>query len=316
MNKTRHLWQAVLVAIMLMAPQYAQARKWGDINNDGKVNISDVTTLISYLLAGECPFDDYNYVDLDQNSKMGIGDVTYLIEMLLTTYSGDDRITFTVNGVRFTMCRVEGGTFMMGSTLPRTYGKSTTPVHPVTLSTYYIGQTMVTWELWNAVMGDDRDITNKEKFPAKGMPRSRYETFCLYLGNMTGAEFHLPTEAQWEFAARGGNLSHGYLYAGSDNFDDVAGYYGVEGYDVGQYQPNELGLYDMSGNGYEMVRDYAYNYWDIATEEPLVDPCYTVINGFQMFRSGGSDQATVYFRDDIYDWGLYIGFRLVMVANE
>ena len=315
MDKTRHLWQAALVAIMLLAPQYAQARKIGDITNDGKVNISDVTTLISYVLAGECPFDDFNYVDLDQNREIGIGDVTFLIQMLLTNYSGADRITYTVNGVDFTMCRVEGGTFMMGSTIPTTGGQHTTPVHPVTLSTYYIGQTMVTWELWKAVTGDTRDITGKEKFPARGMTISKYEGFCQTLSNMTGAEFHVATEAQWEFAARGGNQSHGYLYAGSDNFDDVAGYYGEEGYDVGQYQPNELGLYDMSGNGYEMVRDYVYSYE--ASEEPLVDPCFnTVYSSFQMFRSGGSDRATVYFRDYIFSYGLYIGVRIVMVADE
>ena len=160
-----------------------------------------------------------------------------------------------------------------------------------------------------------------EKRPCRGAYYRLYETFCDKLSYLTGTKFRVATEAEWEFAARGGNLSHGYLYAGSDNYEDVAGYYDRDGYDVGMYQPNELGLYDMTGNGYEMVMDYAYLYSEVATEEPLVNPCFIYYEGSsgRMYRSGAGDSGTVYYRYSVplsLDAGALIGVRIVMVVDE
>ena len=137
--------------------------------------------------------------------------------------------TFTVNGVSFTMKLVEGGTFMMGSE----ENDNEKPVHEVTLSAYYMGETEVTQALWMAVMGSEptdnyggwkegERMGKGDNIPAYKMSWNDCQEFCEKLNKLTGKNFRLPTEAEWEFAARGGNKSHGYRYAGSNNFNEVA----------------------------------------------------------------------------------------------
>jgi formylglycine-generating enzyme required for sulfatase activity len=181
--------------------------------------------------------------------------------------------TETVNGVSFTMIYVEGGEFMMGSPgrkgiLGGLFNKSENnekPAHRVTLDGYHLGQTQVTQALWRAVMGaTDLHDTGYDEYP-KDVSWDDAQTFLQKLNQLTGRKYRLPTEAQWEFAARGGIQSRGYKYAGSNNLNEVAWHFRVYPEDifgpdfschpVATKMANELGLYDMSGNIWEWCED-------------------------------------------------------------
>ena len=169
---------------------------------------------------------------------------------------------FNVHGVAFKMVRVAGGTFQMGATSEQ--GSDAfdweKPVHSVTLSDYYIGQTEVTQELGEAVMGSNPSyFTGDNRRPVEKVSWDDCQEFIEKLNRLTGKNFRLPTEAEWEYAARGGNKSRGYKYSGSNNPDAVAWYDKNSGYEthpVAQKQSNELGLYDMSGNVWEWCQDW------------------------------------------------------------
>ena len=174
--------------------------------------------------------------------------------------------TFTVNGVSFNMIRVDGGTFTMGATSEQggdAYDDEK-PVHQVTLSSYYIGETEVTQELWEAVMGSNPSYYDKgAKHPVVEVSWNDCQEFIRKLNTKTGRQFRLPTEAEWEYAARGGNKSLGYKYSGSNNLSEVAWYIDNSGstpHDVKTKQANELGLYDMSGNVWEWCQDWHDEY--------------------------------------------------------
>ena len=155
------------------------------------------------------------------------------------------------------MVYVEGGTFTMGATTEQGSDASSDeyPAHQVTLSSYYIGKYEVTQALWQAVMGKNPSrFTGDSRRPVEQVSWDECQEFIGKLNRLTGRKFRLPTEAEWEFAARGGNKSRGYKYAGSDNLNSVAWYSENSGgttHPVGQKAPNELGLYDMSGNVFE-----------------------------------------------------------------
>ena len=170
--------------------------------------------------------------------------------------------TFTVNAVQFKMVRVEGGTFQMGATSEQgsdAYDNEY-PVHSVTLSDYYIGQTQVTQELWEAVMGGNPSyFTGDNQCPVERVSWNDCQEFIKKLNRLTGKNFRLPTEAEWEYAARGGNKSKGYKYSGSNDADAVAWYRGKT-HPVATKQANELGLYDMSGNVLEWCQDWYGDY--------------------------------------------------------
>lgn len=190
--------------------------------------------------------------------------------------AGADTV-FTINGVSFKMIRVEGGTFMMGSNdeedLP-----SSKPVHEVTLSTYYIGETEVTQELYRAVMGSCPSSFTEKNMPAACLTYEAAFAMTEKLKDLTGFNFSLPTEAQWEYAARGGNRSHGYIYSGSDNLIKVANCHkwvgGTKIEDgnperVSQRMANELGIYDMTGN----VLEICYGWWELQyPSKPQINP--------------------------------------------
>ena len=190
--------------------------------------------------------------------------------------------TFNVNGVEFKMIKVEGGTFSMGATSEQgsdAYDDEK-PVHSVTLSDYYIGETEVTQELWEAVMGSNPSefkgnnlsfFTGNNQRPVESVSWNDCQEFIKKLNQLTGKEFRLPTEAEWEYAARGGKYSRGYKYSGSNNADEVAWYdsnSGSKTHPVKTKKDNELGLYDMSGNVWEWCNDWYGDYQSYSQTNP------------------------------------------------
>lgn len=192
------------------------------------------------------------------------------------TRFGNNRI-FTVKDITFTMVYVDGGTFTMGATREQWSDAESdeNPSHSVTLSSYYIGETEVTQALWQAVMGslpsDISSYYSSYPYDLKGSQRpvcyvswEDCQRFISRLNSLTGQHFHLPTEAQWEYAARGGSKSWGYKYSGSNDVGNVA-WYTENTNDNGSHNvktksPNELGLYDMSGNLWEWCQDWYGSY--------------------------------------------------------
>ena len=185
-----------------------------------------------------------------------------------------DEKTYTVNGVSFTMIAVKGGAFTMGATAEQGSGVSDNekPAHQVTLSDYYIGQTEVTEALWRAVMGSNpSDNQMGDNYPVENVSWDDCQTFISKLNALTGETFRLPTEAEWEFAARGGTMSRGYKYSGSNTLGDVAWYNTNSAWGkrpVGTKAANELGLYDMSGNVWEWCQDWFDSYSSAAQTNP------------------------------------------------
>lgn len=187
--------------------------------------------------------------------------------------------SITVNGVTFNMIWVEGGKFKMGS---NDGDDDEMPIHDVTLDGYWIAETEVTQGLWEAVMGRDEGWSDGcgkgSNYPAYLVSYNEAVDFCEKLNALTDNKynFRLPTEAEWEYAARGGNKSRGYKYSGSDNLGSVAWYGGNSGstnHAVKDKAPNELGLYDMSGNVWEWCSDwYGSSYYSNSPDKNPTGP--------------------------------------------
>ena len=217
---------------------------------------------------------------------------------------------FSVKGVQFKMQFVQGGTFTMGALPHDTLADDDEVRHRVLVNNFYIGETEVTQELWEAVM-----LKNRSKHRGNGQWPVEYVTydmckdFIRRLNALTGEHFRLPTEAEWEYAARGGKKSKGYLYAGSNRIEEVA-YKNMEEripMPVAQFKPNELGLYDMSGNVWEWCEDW---YRKTPTSKPS--------SNFHVIRGGGYDCSPRYCRSTnryFYDQRRrrdLVGFRLAL----
>lgn len=170
------------------------------------------------------------------------------------------------------MVYVSGGTFTMGGTSEQgsdAYDDEK-PTHSVTLSSYYICKYEVTQALWRAVMGNNPSNFKGDNLPVECVSWDDCQTFINRLNSYTGRNFRLPTEAEWEFAARGGNYSRHYKYSGSNYISDVAWYDGNSNrtHPVGTKQANELGLYDMSGNVWEWCSDWYGSYSSYSQNDP------------------------------------------------
>ncbi len=244
----------------------AQPRNY-DVNLDGEVNIADINAVIHAILGGI----EGSSHDVNRDGEVNIGDINTLVDRILGDEHQDEHLVFNVGNASFKMIRVDGGTFMMGNNSGKSNEK---PVHEVTLSPYYIGETEVTQALWRAAGCINRSYYKNSKLPVHDVMWLECQEFIRRLNVLTGYRFSLPTEAEWEFAARGGNESKGYPYAGSDDIGPVAWYHdnsNVDGtwmHEVATKQPNELGLYDMSGNAMEWCLDRYYAYSGGAQVDP------------------------------------------------
>ncbi len=226
--------------------------------------------------------------------------------------------TIMVKGVSFKMIRVEGGTFWMGSDEEDAYDNEK-PVHQVTLDTFSIGETEVTQELWQAVMGSNPSYFKAPRCPVEMVSWENCQTFIRKLNSLTGRSFRLPTEAEWEYAARGGNKSKGYKYSGSNDIDDVAWYYHGSTHDVATMSANELGIYDMSGNVWEWVQDRAGSWkgpkkYDSVLQVNPQGPSsgsHRVFRGGSWHSSAGSCRVSIRYNDTPSSRFNYLGLRLV-----
>lgn len=254
---------------------------------------------------------------------------------------------FRVRGVEFNMVKVEGGTYYMGAGAEQhNPAPDEKPLHPVKLSTFYIGETEVTQALWEAVtrrtmahfQGNHvAEGTDTSEWPVESVTWEEAMQFVKELNRITGEKFRLPTEAQWEYAARGGKHSKGYEYAGSDDIGSVARYGACidpekHGFQqditlapyvnkekahplpVASYQPNELGLYDMSGNVSEWTSTLYGPYPDRQEKNPkgpMTGSEYVYRGGCWYF---GPWSARVAARHKAPSRTYYInlGFRLAM----
>ena len=180
------------------------------------------------------------------------------------------------------MVYVSGGTFIMGGD----DSSDQMPTHSVTLSSYYICKYEVTQALWRAVMGSNPSKFKGDNLPVEQVSWNDCQTFINRLNSYTGRNFRLPTEAEWEFAARGGNYSRHYKYSGSNYIGDVAWYTDNSGnrtHPVGTKQANELGLYDMSGNVWEWCSDWYGSYSSYSQSNPT-----GATSGFGRVERGGN----------------------------
>ena len=240
------------------------------------------------------------------------------------SFFNPERFEVKVNGVTFEMVYVPGGTFTMGATAEQGYEAwdEEKPTHSVTLSGYYIGKYEVTQAQWKAIMGNNPSRFKGDNLPVECVSWYACQEFIRKLNQLTGKKFSLPTEAQWEYAARGGK-SGGTKYSGSNNIGNVAWYEDNSGdktHPVGEKSPNDLGIYDMSGNVWEWCQDwYDSNYYE---NSPTSNPTGPDSGSFRVWRGGGwsynARYCRVSFRNGYTpDYRVnYLGLRLCLSISE
>lgn len=271
----------------------------GDMNHDGQLTVADVTLLASTVIGQRAP--EYHYCNGDDFPLIP-GDTPAVDD-------GDDdeedgeTLTFAVGDVSFRMKHVGVGTFAMGTSETNT---NAAPVHQVTITRdYFIGETEVSQALWKAVTTYTPTLDGKQwnttyglgdRYPANYVSWDDCQAFIARLNELTGQKFRMPTEAEWDFAARGGNMSEGLIFSGSNTLDDVA-WYAANAYTVGISSPNygphevatkaanELGIYDMTGNVWEWCADWYKDSYDSSAS--VTDPTGPQEGTKHVIRGGG-----------------------------
>lgn len=260
--------------------------------------------------------------------ERGSGDMNFNMSVKLGVFSPvwSHKVTPEQQGILeqmiANMVKVEGGTFTMGATAEQGTAalKSERPAHRVTLKPFYIGRYEVTQEEWEAVMGNNPSKFQGKQNPVEQVSWYDCREFITLLKELTGLNFAFPTEAQWEFAARGGNMSRGYKYSGGNDLNSVAWHSLNSGrvtHRVGSKKPNELGLYDMSGNVYEWCSDWFGNYSAGAATNPAgpASGFYHVYRGGSWFDKQSFCRVSyrIYNTSDChYD---NLGLRLCIIAE-
>jgi formylglycine-generating enzyme required for sulfatase activity len=252
-------------------------------------------------------FVNSKFISTNSNGKS-------IIDTSVIKNSDGQFYTENLNGVSFEMIAVQGGTFKMGSLIGEPNEK---PEHSVTVNNFYIGKHEVTQAIWEAIMGENPSSFKGVNLPVENISWIDIQRFMQKINEKTGKIYRLPTEAEWEYAAKGGKKSQGFKYAGSNDIDDVAWCNinsGKTTHPVGEKKSNELSLYDMSGNVWEWCSDVFANY----TNKSQLNPVGS-LNGSSRINRGGSwmsidkdcrticrnnDTQSIHFR--------IIGFRLLL----
>lgn len=255
----------------------------GDVNQDGEANIADINAIIDVVLDGSDDEMEYLLCDVNNDGEVNIADINTDLDVILNPEKYILNLeTFVANGVPFNVIYVEGGTFTMGCDDVNS-DTDTSPAHEVTVSSFKMGETEVTQELWEAVMGYNPSEYSKENgyynapnYPVENVSWNECQEFIKKLNELTGRSFRLPTEAEWEFAARGGNKSEGgtgvtgggwyFDYDWYEHFPELwdQAYHPAV---VGQYH-NELGLCDMAGN----VAEWCHDWYGLYTGQKYINP--------------------------------------------
>jgi len=281
--------------------------------------------------------DDYLLVDFNKKPNRKSNNVLYvmlfIVVMLCVTafvlihktkpsvYFSEDMTYFSINGTSFEMVYVEGGKFKMGALDTVLAERDEFPVHTVNVPSFIIGKYPVTQKQWECVMGSNPSFYKGDNLPVEGITWFEAQEFLRKLSLLTGKGFDLPTEAEWEYAARGGNKSKGYRYSGS-NDPNAVGWFNNNSesgtHIVGKKAPNELGIYDMSGNVWEWCWDYygPEYYSNCSDSISTIGPQGLPKSNWRVFR-GGSIQLPQQFmrvsnRDSFEPSGKDhdIGFRI------
>ena len=259
------------------------------------------------------------FIDLRKASFKSISVITMLLILTISCKKEDlsgTITTYNVNGVSFDMVFVQGGTFTMGCTdWCSSWDRSALKIK---LRSFQIGKYEVTQKLWNAIMDDNPSVFIGDNLPVHKVCWTDAQEFIRRLNLATGKNYRLPTEAEWEYAARGGNRTQGYTFSGSNDIFQVAWFYDNSEstpHPVGTKLSNELGIYDMSGNVEEWCFDWLREFPDIQQFNPIGDIAglYRAVRGgnfVQTFISCviGKDGGAL----PTYDNGFELGFRLVL----
>jgi formylglycine-generating enzyme required for sulfatase activity len=325
----------------LSLPNYATITKTVTITEGKNTEVSEAlikgrAVAINSNPSGVVLFVDGNNVGLTPyNGSLTFGSHTLKIEqngeksektITISQLGGDtsfmisfdpESFTETVNGVNIEILAIKGGTFLMGSPANEVGRDDSETQHQVSVSNFYIGKYEVTQAQWKAIMGNNPSRFKGDDLPIENVSWNDVQEFLQKLNEKTGKSFRLPTEAEWEYAARGGTRSRNYFYAGGNTLNKMAWFMDNSNkttHSVGSKQPNELGIYDMSGNVWEWCNDwYSKDYY---SKSPQSNPTGTA-SGSGRVRRGGSwglvdSGCHVAFRsyDTPGSHNYFIGFRL------